>query len=391
MDKKQVDLRQVGARPTEWTWTSAGNVTREQLGDALIIIRGQGNVAPQVDAVVLSRADGGAMLPEGPILPDDARTPSATKEIPPEAPDPSLPAVHSALTIDWSTGIADMPAMLWGANDYEIHQPGSAGDPGFNAFLKEMRPPIIRIHRGSFPREWLDAEQRHFDVEKIKAVFTAATGYGDTPIMLNISSWPAWMNEPGTRFIAAEHQDAYVAMCVELLRVMRDQVGRRVEYWEILNEKEGYYHKAHRLDELWRLYNRIVDAMRAEDPTAKFGGPAFTWANPQWVNSFVEQCLDRTDFVTYHNYGVGDIHDSNETLFSKLNTIDKHARLMRQIVDQASPDRRIPIYLSEYNVKWTWEPFERRHANNVGAAFHAGILNRIARAGIDGAMHWHIK
>ena len=42
-------------------------------------------------------------------------------------------------------------------------------------------------------------------------------------------------------------------------------------------------------------------------------------------------------------------------------------------------------------MQWTWRPYERRHANSVGAAFHVTLVPALARAGVDGAAVWHAK
>ncbi len=396
---KQKEFKQVWDKPKEWKWTKVSKVKRPELGDKLFVIRGDGDEKIGIDAVIYEGADSTkagektakTQATDEPVLPDEVVKQSEEKVLPPETPRADAEAIQVDLSIDWNQSVGQIPAMIWGVNDYEIHKPASAGDEGYNAFLTKLNPPIIRIHRGSFPGEWLDPEQKHFDVEKIKAAVKAASGYGESAIMLNIAAWPAWMNDGDSNRLSPEHEDEWVAMCVELVKVMRDQVGRRVEYWEVTNERDGSYGKADKLDDLWRIYNKAVTAMRAEDPTAKFGGPAFTWANPVWVKPFVKNCLQNSDFVTYHNYGTGDIYAPNDKLFATLDSVEKNARYIRSAVDEAADGKHIPIHLSEYNVKWTWDPFERRHANSVGAVFHAGLIRRIALAGIDGAEQWHLK
>ncbi len=405
---KQKEFKQVWAKPADWKWTSVGKISRAQLGDKLYIVRGAGEKAPALDAVILSpiAARGGAaaavvagagvvaagVAADAPALPDDAAAANTTKALPPDKPDSAIAARSIDVTITWEKTVAKAPAMLWGVADYEVHSPASAADPGFVAFMKDLHAPLIRVHQGNFPKQYLDAEQKHFDVEKMKACWDgAAPGYGNAKVMMNISTWPKWMCVPGSSRLAEEHLDDFAAMCVDLLKTMRDPVGRRIDYWEILNERDEIYDKANRLDDLWPIYNRVVAAMRAEDPKAKFGGPAFTWANPKWVESFLLNCIEYTDFVSYHNYGVGNATDSNEMLMSRLDSVEEHARYMRRTVDEAAPDRHVEVFLTEYNVKWTWEPMERRHANSVGAVFQAGVVARAALAGIDGAAVWHVK
>ena len=85
-------------------------------------------------------------------------------------------------------------------------------------------------------------------------------------------------------------------------------------------------------------------------------GGAFRWLDFRWpcgpnrsrawVSSFLP-AADPVDFVTYHNYGVGEPTDSNQTLFTRLDDVEKNARFMRQSVDAAYPGRHVPIFLSE--------------------------------------------
>jgi len=175
------------------------------------------------------------------------------------------------------------------------------------------------------------------------------------------------------------------------VKIMRDEVGRKIDYWEITNERDGLYEKIGKLPELWKIYNTVALAIKKEDPAALTGGPAFTWSKPLWVNGFVDNCIQNADFVTYHNYGIGDVHDSNEKLYATLDSVEGHARSIRAAVDKASPGRRVPIFLDEYNVKWVWNPIEPRHANSVGAVWQAGAVRRALLAGIDGATVWHVK
>jgi hypothetical protein len=56
---------------------------------------------------------------------------------------------------------------------------------------------------------------------------------------------------------------------------------------------------------------------------------------------------------------------------------------------KATAGRKVECFLDEYNVKWSWEPMERRHGNAVGAVFQACLLRRLGMVGLDGVMVWH--
>jgi xylan 1,4-beta-xylosidase len=170
---------------------------------------------------------------------------------------------------------------------------------------------------------------------------------------------------------------------------MRDDVKHKIDYWEITNEWDNQMQKAGRLENYWRIYNKCAAAMREVDANAKLGGPALTWANPVWVNGFLENCPD-AQFISWHNYATGDLYESNEKIFSQtdssigalaggvLNALQKH-------------NRKLETFLTETNVKYTWDPYERRHQNVVGSIFHALVVKTMAEKGVTGVTLWSQK
>ena len=388
----QTERSWVWAKPSEWTWSKIGTYSKADLGEKFVLMRGDGGGLISLDAIVLEAAE---VSDAGPVLPPDVvatGTVAVASVLPPSQPDATKAAQKIDVFIDWQTTVAKATPMLWGVNDYEVHDVTTASDAGFGAFMQELDSPFIRVHRGDFPKQYLTADGKSFDVEKMKACWAAIKqSYGDATIMINISSWPEYMNDENG-LVKSEYEDAYVKMCVDLMRIFRDDLGVKVEYWEVMNEKDGGPDKVNRLPDVVRLYVKAVKAMKSFDPATKVGGFAFTWANPKWVETFIKEGgVDVSDFVTYHNYGTGEVTDSNEKLFGTINAIEKHARYIRGAIDIASAGRRVPIYLDEYNVKWVWNPIEPRHANSVGAVFQASLLRRAALAGIDGANVWHVK
>jgi Glycosyl hydrolases family 39 len=386
---KQTDRSWVWDKPAEWKWSKIGTFNKADLGEKFLLMRGGGGGTIALDAIVLEVA---AVSDAGPVLPGDVVATGATGTLPPSQPDASIAASKVDVFIDWNQTVAVAPAKLWGVNDYEVHNPKTAADVGFNAFMKELNSPFIRVHRGDFPKQYLNSDGKTFDIAKMKECWAAVKdSYGDAVIKINISSWPEYMrDEKG--FVKTEYHEEYIKMCIELMRIFRDELNVKVTYWEVMNEKDGGFDKINRLNEVVQLYVKTVRAMKQFDPSAQVGGFAFTWANPKWVETFIKEGgVDASDFVTYHNYGIGEITDSNEKLFGTLNAVEKNSRYIRSAIDTAAAGRRVPIYLNEYNVKWVWNPIEPRHGNSVGAAFQACLLRRAALAGIDGANVWHVK
>jgi xylan 1,4-beta-xylosidase len=370
--------------PEDYEWCSMGRYERAELGHGITIVRGgkQNHPAPRIDCIVLS--------------PDPAAHPQGMKadggkELPPEAPDPSVAPTIAEAQINWDKTVGRMVPSIWGVNDCEVVDAQAAASPGYQSFLGSLRPTLIRVHDSDLTEKWTDPETRTWRAEEIKAGFAASTGFGNARIVLCVPSWPGWLAEQSDGTLTPEGEAEFVKLVGQLVRVMRDEVRRPVAYWELLNERDEQFEKLGKLDALWRLLNRLFAEIKRQDPEAKAGGPAFTWPRPLWVESFLKVCGPQVDFVTWHNYASGDIYDPNESVFERVDALTAQARYVKDAVAKAIPDRRVECFLDEYNIKWSWDPIERRHGNNVGAVFQACLLRRLGLLGIDGVMVWHSK
>ena len=356
-------------KPKTFGWRELDVFSREELGGTNLIIgrgAGDGDDNVEIDAVVLQNA--------------------VKKPLPADQPDANLAAQNVSASVDWNAKIGTISALAWGINENEIRDPKKAGDAEFQTKLAALKTPLVRIHQAGLMDAWTNAKTRDWDVEKIKAAFAASTGYGDAPIMLNLTWAPRWLSQ--NKVLNQAQEDELAALWGRLVGVMRDDVKRPVAYWEITNELDISYEKAGKLDDLWRLYNKCAAAMRKADPKAKLGGPALTWAKPAWIAGFLRNC-DDVQFVSWHNYGTGDLYETNESLFKKVDSnIGGNARTALKLVKENAKGRELETFLTETNVKYTWDPFERRHQNAVGSVFHALVVKEMAEAGVTGVTLW---
>ncbi len=396
VDGKQQELKWDWSKPEQWTWTRWGRYEPKRLGSRLVLIRGDGGAAPQVDCVVLAPEDaaapGGAAgaAPGGPANAAEAgigKSTSTAGALPPEKPDPALPPRAVAVAVDWAAGQGRLDARHWGVNDYEVVDPRAGADAGFQAYLQELNPRLVRIHHAALADRWTDAAQRTWDWPRIDAGLAVLRTRTDAQVMVNLASWPRWLHEGSV--LPAEKESIFIELVADLVGRLAQQ-GRPVRYWELLNEKDNAYEKAGRMEELWVLWQRLARAARAADPQAKIGGPALTWPKPAWLNGFLEVNAGEIDFISWHNYASGEPTTSNEELFTKVEALSRFARDVRQSVDRHAPGRPIELFLTEYNVQWVWQPFERRHANSIGAAFQASVVAALAPL-VDGITVWHLK
>ena len=60
------------------------------------------------------------------------------------------------------------------------------------------------------------------------------------------------------------------------------------------------------------------------------------------------------------------------TIYEKVESnVGGNARGALELVKKYGNGRKLETFLTETNVKYTWDPYERRHQNAVGSVFHA--------------------
>ena len=360
-------------KPGEFGWQDAEVFGREELGGKnLVIGRNDGGALPdsaQIDAVVLQ--------------------PATKRDLPADKPDAAKPAQKVAASIDWNATAGTISPLHWGINDSELYDAARASDAQYQKLLGALDAPMIRLHHASSSDEWTSAQTRAWDVAKIKRSFASSSGYGDAAIMVNIANWPSWLSK--SEVLEADKVPEFAALCGQLVVILRDDVKHPVAYWEITNELDSKYEKAGKIDDLWKLYNAVAAAMRREDKNIKLGGPALTWAKPQWVEGFLKNCSD-VQFVSWHNYGSGDEYESNADIYEKADSnIGGIARTTIDVVKKYDNGRDLQTFLTETNIKYTWDPYERRHQNAVGSVFHALVVKEAAQSGVTGVNLWTQK
>jgi hypothetical protein len=295
------------------------------------------------------------------------------------------------MTVDWSTVVAKTTALTFGSNDYEVLDPAKASDPVYQSRLRTLNLKLIRIHHASLSDRWSDSTLRNWDETKIKASYDAATYLKQITVVQNIPGWPEWMQQDANTPLDPSLHNAYAAFCAELVNILNKRQQRNILYWEPLNEKDVPYQKAGKLNDLWQLYNQCAIAMRAVDSRIKVGGPVLTWDNTNLVDDFLRACRNNTDFLSWHRYGSGNANEPTDTLMAYTPNYATQVRKMREITKQYISSRRVPMFLGEYNINYSWKSGEQRQNTHVGAVWFASVLKHLADAGADMATSWHLK
>jgi hypothetical protein len=323
-----------------------------------------------------------------------------------------------SLNINWGSNQSSPNAFSYGMNGFHIFDPATAGNGTYNSNLTYMSPGLLRYHSWEMMSSsstkadgWIDTTNRRWDAAKVHNALTALTYNGATR-MISIPGWPSWMDTNNDNFLDSDKFDAYAQFCADLVRIANiNYTNHKITYWEITNERDDVYYvpfynagQPDRLNELIDIYNRAARAMKAVDGTIKTGGPAFARGDLyDQVRRFVQGTVNQTnpitlDYLSFHAYASGSASDSDEFVYNRAynptqtaNSVTKHSKDIRDILSQESPNRRIPLWLDEYNISWTWQTYDARMKNHKGAVFDALILVKALESGVDATTAWNEK
>lgn len=294
------------------------------------------------------------------------------------------------LDIDWSSAISTTTPLVFGSNDYEIMYPKQAADLTFQNLLTELDIRLIRIHHAKLSEKWSNSSTKSWNESKIKAGYDASYSH-EPKIVQTIPRWPNWMKQDSNSLLDYSEYNNYANFCAELVRILNRTQNRQITYWEPFNELDSRYKDLGKLDELWKIYNTVAARMKKVDSRIKLGGPVLTWDDSQTLNHFLNSCSQNVDFISWHRYASGDAKDTTEKIMSFTPKYGEQTRKFRSIVTKHISERKIPLFLSEYNINYSWDSGETRQNTHVGAVWFASVLKYLAEAEIDMAASWHLK
>ncbi|MBC8134747.1 MAG: hypothetical protein H8F28_02540 [Fibrella sp.] len=399
-----------------WKWVRFGRHTRAALGENIVIIRGSGAAGENdgLDCLVFAEDDSYKPDSAGNTAPDGtAFLPDFDKK--PVVPTPDASRTPIAVSVNWAKVEGKATPLHYSINLYGGFSEKNALSAAYKANIEYMAPGMVRYHNAGkmqpSSKSWegcLNESGTGWDRAKLARILTALRFKHKPAVLLNIPSFPAGMDKNNDRFLDVDQWDAYAALCADFVRIVNVENKLGVKYFEITNEWDGPYftdfhenggwgglkdpNKPDRWDEVGEIYNRCAAAMKAVDPAIKTGGPAA--ARPDLVEMherFARKTLPYLDFFSIHAYASGSADTPDAEVYDRAKAMGDFAKNAVTLMEKVSPTRRIPVFLDEYNISWTWETRDPRMTNAKSGVFDALTMVATTRAGLDSAQAWNEK
>jgi xylan 1,4-beta-xylosidase len=310
--------------------------------------------------------------------------------------------VSVKVTVSWGRPVTRTTERSFGINLFAAFDPAISAESRYRENLAFMGATLVRFHSMEMMRDsatppgWLNMNKRGWDRDKIRRALTWLPAPGVSAIM-NIPGWPEWMDANGDGLLDRDRYDEFAALCASLVRIVNVDLKRGIKYWEITNEKDTAYwvgpterREPDRIRELAEIYNACATAMKAVDPVIATGGPAAARGDllaP--LRQFALAVMPNLDFFTFHAYASGDRTDSDRLVYERADGLGWQAREAVRMLQAESPDRRIPVFLDEFNISRSWETRDPRMTGSKGAVFDTIVLAECARANCDSALSWN--
>ncbi|EIP98503.1 glycosyl hydrolase family 39 [Opitutaceae bacterium TAV1] len=417
----------------EWGWRRLGTWRRETLGDHIHLMRGRDNssegagldaiffgpvgASPEKTGQANSSASSKTVQALGDLNAPLATPDGKQNEMGSNKSDGGAATSRGAarLSIDWAETLGEATRRQFGLNLMTGFEARTGEKQRlYSENLTYFNPGFVRYHAGGKPFAlWFDYQNRIWDREKIKAALDSwtppATGNASVGRMLNISGAPrksdnpqkpGWFEYNQYGWLDPGHYDEFGDLCADLARTINIEQKRGFEYFEITNEHDfAYWRNRAKAGEptnakgLGELFVAVAKKIRAVDPSIKLGGPASCrgepWLTESFHREFAQVALPWLDFFSFHCYPTGSADTSDSKVYDGIAEMGEMIRAHRKMLDKLSPNRRIEIHLTEYNVNWAWNVGDPRMANHKGAVFDSLFFIEAVRSGLDVGAAWN--
>jgi hypothetical protein len=251
-----------------------------------------------------------------------------------------------------------------------------------------------------------------WDFTRLDGIVNPILSVGDHSPEFQIAVAPTWMDD-ANGYLPPQDFPAFAQYCANLVRYYNtggfDAGGKHyqssspypITWWGIFNEPNINGLTA---GEYVQLYNQVVPAMQAVDPTIKFVAVElsdFGTEPEKYLPTFVSQVTAQVDAVATHFYSTCNQLDTDQQIFNTIPNFVKDVKYFQSELASSAALTNVPVWVTENNVNADYDkgggisacngtPFvlDRRGTSAFFAAWRPYVFSRLSIAGDRALYHW---
>jgi hypothetical protein len=283
----------------------------------------------------------------------------------------------------------------------------------------------IAISRDYIPMQTNTGQASDWNFTNLDPTVMAVLGVSDHSPIFAVSEAPPFLNVPsndgsGVQFVFNDaNLQTFAQYCALLVRYynaggfdwggqhFQAPAGTHITWWEVFNE----YNTNNLLPTQYiQLYNTVVPAMKAVDPTIKF--TALELADATYLGDylmgdprnnlpwFVASPADggvnaQVDAVTLHLYSTAQQTETDAEIFATIPSFANDIRYFYQELSTRPDLANVPVWVTESGVNVAFPPanggsfvLDLRGTNAFLAAWQPYVFSQTGKAGNQGLVQW---
>jgi len=293
-------------------------------------------------------------------------------------------------------------------------------NPAATTTLGNLGPKHIRLQGISqgVPQGVNDSAATTWDFSILDAITQPVLGVGDHSPEFQIAKAPPFMysgNDSGGTFADTSFTQ-FAGYTQNLVRYyntggfMADGQAYvspayptdKITWWGIYNEPN--INNSLTAAEYTTMYNKVVPAMQAVDPTIKFAAVEladFSGQAPAWIPTFVGGVTAHVDVMATHFYSTCNQKDTDETVFGTIPFFVSDVQLFYTNMATNPALANVPVWVTENNVNADYDggggisacngtPFvtDLRGSSAFFAAWRPYVFSQLGKNGVQALYHW---
>jgi len=283
----------------------------------------------------------------------------------------------------------------------------------------------IAISRNYIPMQTNTGQASDWNFTNLDPTVMAVLGVSDHSPIFAVSEAPPFLNIPsndgsGVQFVFNDaNLQTFAQYCANLVRYyntggfdwggqhFQAPAGTHITWWEVFNE---YNTNGLLPTQYIQLYNTVVPAMKAVDPTIKF--TALELADATYLGDFlmgdprnnlpwfVASPADggvnaQVDAVTLHLYSTAQQAETDAKIFATIPSFANDIRYFYQELSTRPDLANVPVWVTESGVNVAFPPasggsfiLDLRGTNAFLAAWQPYVFSQTGKAGNQGLVQW---